>query len=130
MNRVYVQRAKDCYYPKKWTVVNVTPFATEVTYVTGAKEARRLARRLRSSSLHALKLIRCRECKEPYSIACRLYVHNPDKGSYTVEYLCVEHAAKAGYCPGCGDFIAGVGGMGVYCDCCEPEFEEWLSVEE
>jgi hypothetical protein len=138
---IRLERARRCYYPKRWAVINESGFTPEVTYVHGAKEARWLVRHLRSYAGYAvpqtLDKIRCQECKEAYSLACQLYLHDPDEGSYIqVEYLCGEHAAKAGYCPGCGVFIAGIGGMGVYCDNCEPEFEdgrmgaeEWMDEE-
>jgi hypothetical protein len=66
------------------------------------------------------KPVRCKECKEPYSVACR--VDDPNgRGYYQAEYLCAEHAAKAGYCGSCGNFIAGTDCTGNYCDSCEAE---------
>jgi len=135
---IKVERARRCYYPRRWAVIIDNPrlFSAEVTYVKDAKSARRLARALRSyHGGHAvpqgLERIRCQECKEPYSLACQLYMHDQDEGSYyQVEYLCAVHAQKAGYCLGCGAFIAGIGGMGVYCDTCEPEFDDDVEWDE
>ena len=130
---IRIERAPKCYYPKRWVVIGDDPrrYSADVTFVREAKEARRLARELRSyegrGNPETLNRIRCQECKEPYSLACQLYVHDPDHDTgdfYQVEYLCTVHAQKAGYCPGCGAFIAGIGGMGVYCDTCEPEFND------
>lgn len=139
---IRVERARRCYYPKRWVVISDDQrrYSAEVTYVKEAKEARRLAKALRSyygfAVPETLSRVRCQECKEPYSLACQIYIHDPDHGTgdyYQTEYLCGEHAAKAGYCPGCGAFIAGISGMGVYCDTCEPEFDdsgEWDEDEE
>ena len=130
---IRVERAPKCYYPKRWVVIGDDPrrYSADVTFVKGAKDARRLARLLRSYEGHAipqtLSKIQCQECREPYAIACQLYIHDPDHDTgdyYQVDYLCATHAQKAGYCPGCGAFIAGIGGLGVYCDTCEPEFED------
>lgn len=129
---IKVERAPRGFYPKRWAVISDNPrrYSADVTFVKEAKEARRLARLLRSYEGYAipqtLSRIRCQECKKEYSLACQLYIHDPDHETgdyYQVEYLCTVHAQKAGYCPGCGAFIAGIGGMGVYCDTCEPEFD-------
>jgi len=52
-----------------------------------------------------------------------------DSGHVDIEYVCGEHAARMGYCPGCGQFWGGVGSfeMTGLCDNCrhEAEADNW-----
>jgi len=65
-------------------------------------------------------------CEEPNcpnpGIECRL----PPFEEAVEEYLCSEHAVKAGYCGGCGTFIAGSYdqfdcGLSTLCENCRSE---------
>ena len=52
----------------------------------------------------------------------------PDAGDEPSEYLCGDHAGRAGYCIGCGTFWGGVetfefGPHAGWCDNCASEFE-------
>lgn len=46
------------------------------------------------------------------------------------EYHCPEHAREAGFCAGCGTFIAGWKDFSDYCDNCEDEIYEAFDEED
>lgn len=65
-------------------------------------------------------------CPNQARVKCILDYHDEetDEWKEEVEWLCVHHANEAGYCMGCGTFIAGTGmefRNNGYCDNCWDE---------
>lgn len=65
-------------------------------------------------------------CSHYATVKCMLDYQDEETGEWKeqVEWLCCEHANDAGYCMGCGTFIAGTGmeyTNNGYCDNCWDE---------
>lgn len=67
-------------------------------------------------------------CSHRATVKCVLDYHDEETNEWKedVEWLCYEHAEDAGYCMGCGTFIAGTGmeyRNNGYCDNCWDEIK-------